>query len=452
MLNFNRYKIVKDPVHGYIKIYEHEIPVVDSHPFQRLRRVKQLAVADLVYPGAVHTRFSHSLGVAHVIEVMVREALSKLGLRQSEIDTYVALMRIVALLHDVGHGPYSHVFEDYVLYPRKVNHEIVGARIIENHDELRQSLDRILKEIGYDVRDIARAIAATDVSDWPFKSSIANGASEKALFYMIKGAFCADIIDYLLRDSYFTGAEYGRGIDWHRLAHFLHIEGDRLAIDSRAIEVFDQIIIARLFMFSTVYYHKTVRAATKFIGNILRRIDREKLIDFDEAISNPKKYIELDDYSILVKDGVRDLPEVRQFLSREIPYRAVAEHRINLGEGSRAIETLISMSKSYIETMVSELARDRGIDVEPEVHFFIDTPKLPLNPMLSDDIVFIKDKSGEVYPRSVLDLGWFHIPKTVAVIRLYVDRRTIDDRKAEELRRIFIDVVEGRRSEIRSFY
>jgi len=182
MVDMNRYKIVKDAVHGYIKIYYHELPIIDSYAFQRLRRIKQLSVADIVYPGAVHTRFQHALGTAHIAEVIVREILRKLHLKQSDIDMYVALIRIIALLHDIGHGPFSHLFEDYILLPKGLTHEDIGAAIILNIDDLSSTIDSILNSYGYSVSYVANALKSRDIGEWPFISNITQDVNEKVFF------------------------------------------------------------------------------------------------------------------------------------------------------------------------------------------------------------------------------------------------------------------------------
>jgi len=422
-----RFKIVKDPVHGYIRILPHELEILDTFAFQRLRRIKQLAVVDLVYPGAVHTRFSHSLGVAHVVEKFLEELLPKAEVPQSERERYLVFMRLVALLHDIGHGPYSHVFEDFVLYPRGTSHEIVGALIIEKCAELADPIERILSEYGFRLKDIQDALKSASEEEWPLRSSLGS-SSERILFHLMKGAFSADIIDYLLRDSYYTGAGYGSGVDWIRLAHCLCVHGDKIVLDKRGLEVLDQVLIARLWMFSTVYYHKTVRAASYFVGRMLTEIDRKGVLSYDEYINEPTKYVTLDDYTILTIAMSGGVEEARDLLKRRIPYRAVAEHRIAMPDLARPLEVLLSMSKDYLETIIEEDLRRRGLEYERGRDFFIDTPKLPLNPMLGGEHIYVLDPStGEVQRRSVLELSWFHIPKTVAVIRLYIDRDRVDD-------------------------
>jgi len=441
------YKIVKDPVHGYLRIYEHEVPLVDNIVFQRLRRIKQLATAELVYPGAVHTRFLHSLGTAHVMEVFVRELLSKVRVSRSDVERYVVLMRLIALLHDIGHGPYSHVFEDAVLYPRNTNHEIMGSRIILEHSEVGSVVERIVESYGYELKDVAKAVAASNIDEWPFRSNIADELNEQALFYLIKGAFSVDIIDYLLRDSYYTGAGYGMGIDWQRIAHYLYPLGSKIALDHRAVEVFDQMILARLWMFSTVYYHKTVRAASKFMEFILRKLDERA--SFDEYISSVHRYIELDDYSVLLKAMEVGVAEIRDFLARTIPFKAIAEHRLSIRREDAGLETLLALSKSYIEELLEEELRRRGLDLEKEKHFFVDTPRLPLNPVLGDEELMIRLSDGSIVKRRVLELTWFDIPKSIAVVRLYIDRRHVED--VEIVKEAFERIVKHGEA-VRSFY
>ncbi len=444
----DNYKIVKDPIYGYVRIYEHELPIIDTLAFQRLRRIKQLAVADLVYPGAVHTRFSHSLGVAYLTQVFVEEALRRSEVPKSDIEQYVVFMRLLALLHDIGHGPYSHIFEDFVLVKRSTSHEVLGAKIARESQELAEALENALAESGFDLKTLASALEGVTIDRWPLKGGLGRG-SEEALFYILRGAFSTDIIDYLLRDSYYTGVGYGKGIDWMRIAHCISVEGRKLVIESKAAEVLDQLIIARLWMFSTVYYHKTVRAATRYVGNLLQRIDSEKIIDFDSAISDVSKYLALDDSYVLIKALERGFEEATNIASRRIPYKAIAEHRISMPNVAKPLEVLLTMSGTIIEDSIWESLKRRGIELEKGRDFFVDTPRLPLNPMLGDDTIYVQDAAtGEIVRKSVLELTWFHIPKTVAVIRLYADRTKV--REPKVLIDAFREVLKG--SELRSFY
>ncbi|RLG78136.1 MAG: hypothetical protein DRO12_00245 [Thermoprotei archaeon] len=432
----DKYKIVKDPVHGYIRIYAHELPIVDTLAFQRLRRIKQLSMAYLVYPGAQHTRFEHSLGVAHVVETMMRELLVKAGVTNDDFIQYVVLMRLLALLHDIGHGPFSHTFEGCVLIPKGLDHELMSANILLNESEITGIVEDLVEEYGYKVNDVAAALASKSIKEWPFGNSFAGNANEKALFYILKGAFSGDTIDYLLRDSYFTGAGYSKSIDWIRLAHFSEIHEDKIVVDERALEVVDQVLIARVFMFSTVYYHKKVRAIEKLVCSLLENVDR--IMGLSNYVKNVRLYMELDDYFLLSHPEIRRLPEAKALLSRRIPFKAVAEHKFLLHGQRGSIAEMAGFSARYLEQKMDEVLMARGIELKPGRDYFVDTPKLPLNPMLQDEYIFIKHGHG-VLARHVTEFTWLYAPSMIAVVRLYLDKNKME--YVDEVIKVFNDVL-----------
>ncbi len=439
-------KIIKDPIHGYIRIYRHELMIVDSMAFQRLRRIRQLSFADYVYPGATHNRFIHSLGVAHVAEIITESIVSKIDISSDERERYIVMMRLLGLLHDIGHGPFSHIFEDYILYPRGVTHEKMGAEIIRYDPEIQKAFNEIEKAYGISAELIAKMLESTSPETWPLRGSLGT-ASEKALFYVMKGAYSADIIDYLLRDSYFTGAGYGSNVDWVRLAHFTEAEKDYLVLDYRAKEVLDQVLIARLYMFTTVYYHKKVRAVQKVAGDLLLKIDEEKIINYDNYIENPERYLELDDDFIISHPEVRKLPEAQSILNRKIPYKMVLEVPIPLPE--EKLRTLLFLSRKTIQDYImSELPPEVRSVIRPDKEFFIDTPNLPFNPMISGEEVFIRESDGRISRRRVTELTWLKSPHTIALIRLYIHRNYMQ--YADIIKRAFEKVIGG--GKLRSFY
>ncbi|MDK6028235.1 HD domain-containing protein [Ignisphaera sp. 4213-co] len=446
-MDLGRYKIVKDPVHGYIKIYEHELSIVDTFAFQRLRKIKQLSVADIVYPGATHTRFSHSLGVAHVTEALVRDVTRKYRVKQYDLERYVVIMRFIALLHDIGHGPFSHAFEDFILIPKGITHEDVGAEIVLQEPQISSVVERIVSEYGYKLSDVSAALKCTKKDFWPFKENIYDGGSEKALFYILKGVYSADIIDYLLRDSYYTGAGYGSNIDWYRISYYLGVVGDNIVIDYRALDALELLMLARMYMFSTVYYHKTVRAATKFLGDIMSIVQSRKIMDFNNMLKNVGEYIKLNDESFLFNPSVYSLNETRDFLSRKIPYKLVAEYRIPLANLRTPIE-FINRSKVVLENILEQELKRKSIEVEKDKDFFIDTPKLSLNPMLGSEEIIVMLEGGQITRKSIFDFTWFNIPKFAILIRLYIRRELRD--KAQIIRDVFNELFSY--EEMRSFY
>jgi len=242
---------ITDPVHRYISFSAVERDLIDTSVFQRLRRIRQLAGAHLVYPSAQHSRFEHSLGTMHIAGY-AGESL----LRKGFIDREDKLqeLRLAALLHDVGHGPFSHLFEEVLESKCNMTHEDMGKKVI-----LESEISDVLSGHGYTPSDICR------LSFGESRSSFLNE--------IIAGSLSADIMDYLPRDSLFTGAEYGK-IDYHRLiASFEVVATGHLAINKSALYSFESMLISRYEMFKAVYFHKTVRSAEVMLLHSLAQAD-----------------------------------------------------------------------------------------------------------------------------------------------------------------------------------
>ncbi len=411
--------IIKDPIHDYIKVYEHERCLVDSAPLQRLRRVLQLPASQLVYPSATHTRFSHSLGVMHVAGVLAESIYSE-GLERSEALRLHAVARLLGLLHDIGHGPFSHTFEDHVLLRYGLNHEVVGARILREHPETVRCFEKCVeKEFNVSVEQVSRAVEAPTMEAWPLRSRVGDH-SESSLYYIIKGPYSADIVDYLLRDSYYTGAYYGLGLDWRRLAYHSRAVGDTVALEHKARDVLDHLLIARLYMFKTVYYHKTSRAFDRVLGDLL--LKAEHALRIPEALEDPELYAELDDGYVLANPEVRKLEEARYVLRREVPYRLVYEVIQPLEKVSA---TLMKVGKSLLERIVGEaFARLTGLSDSSAV--FVDSPRLPTNPMFEETEISILRPDGTIARTPIRETVAGLMPREVNFFRVYLHRRYSD--------------------------
>ena len=229
---------ITDPVHKYIRFSQVEREVIDSPAFQRLRRIRQLAGAHLVYPSAQHSRFEHSLGAMHIAGLAGETLLSKRYINQAEM---VQDLRLAALLHDIGHGPFSHLFEELLEYHCNTTHEELGKKIITQSE-----IADILQRYGSSAHQICQL---------SFGQSRVNFMNE-----IISGGLSADIMDYLPRDGLFTGAEYAK-VDYHRLVSSLEVSRNRLAINRSALNSLESMLISRYEMFKAVYFHKTVRGA-----------------------------------------------------------------------------------------------------------------------------------------------------------------------------------------------
>ncbi|MHA1732206.1 MAG: HD domain-containing protein [Promethearchaeota archaeon] len=248
-------KHILDPIHGIIPITPIELDVISTPVFQRLRQVSQLSLASLVFPGATHSRFSHSLGTMHILDQLLNtlDQEGHLGdLPNQEKKNFFQEFRLAALLHDCGHIPFSHTFEN-LIQEEEIQapfHEFLGTQIIT-----RSNIANILKEGAsekYDPTLIAGIISGNIPS---VKAS--EDENYLNLLPLLHSDVDADRMDYLLRDSYFTGVRPG-GIDLSRLIRFVRIHNNLVCFDEKAQPAVEHFLFSRFHMYRTVYIHKTV--------------------------------------------------------------------------------------------------------------------------------------------------------------------------------------------------
>ena len=241
-------KVLRDPIHGYIHIdYEVIWQLLNTSWFQRLRRIRQLGGAYMVYHCAEHSRFGHSLGTYEVVRRMVAEVPDlKEALTEKEKITVMA----AALLHDVGHGPYSHAFESI----SHISHEEVTCRVITGDKEIRTILNGAAKGLAKDVADVIR-----------------HKSENKLLPQLISSQLDADRMDYLLRDAYFTGTAYGE-YDLDRILRTLRVDHDRLVVKESGVYAVENYIMARYHMYWQVYYHPSARAYECLLRGLFNRL------------------------------------------------------------------------------------------------------------------------------------------------------------------------------------
>jgi uncharacterized protein len=234
-------KIINDPVYGFIRFPEQELIKIIDHPwFQRLRNIKQMGLAHLVYPGAEHTRFAHSLGACH----LMGKALDELKAKDvvPDKDEYIAA-RIAALLHDIGHGPFSHSLEHILT---GVSHETLSRLIMQRLDEEFGGL-------------LHKAIQVFDHS-YPCRY----------LHQLVSSQMDVDRMDYLNRDSFYTGVSEGV-IGYDRILQMLTVRDNELMVEEKGVYSVEKFIIARRLMYWQVYLHKTVLGAEMLLINIFKR-------------------------------------------------------------------------------------------------------------------------------------------------------------------------------------
>ena len=223
---------ITDPIHKNIKFTNVEKEIIDTYIFQRLRRIRQLAGAHLVYPGALHSRFEHSLG-SMFLAGMAGQTLFDKGYF-TDIDL-IQHLRLAALLHDVGHGPFSHLFEEILKDSKNYSHENLGERII-----LETKISDIIKRNGY---------SASTVSSLSFGKHNSGYLNE-----VISGGLSVDLMDYLPRDSYFSGTEYGK-VDYFRIINSLEVASSKvLGINKSALYSYESMLISRYQMISRILF------------------------------------------------------------------------------------------------------------------------------------------------------------------------------------------------------
>jgi HD superfamily phosphohydrolase len=277
-------KIINDPVYGFITIDDEFIYQIISHPYyQRLRRIHQMAMALLVYPGAVHTRLHHSLGAYHLMCNALHELKSK-GVTISTEEEQAA--KIAVLLHDIGHGPYSHALEHTLI--KGVSHEEISLLLMKKMNEEFEGKMQMAIDI------------------------FTNHYSKKFLHQLVSGQLDVDRMDYLIRDSFFTGVTEGV-IGYDRIIKMLTVHDGELMVEEKGIHSIEKFLVSRRFMYWQVYLHKTVLCAEKMLVKIIERARavhaESPSAVFNFFLNNKKErgkiinhlddFCELDDYDVL---------------------------------------------------------------------------------------------------------------------------------------------------------
>lgn len=371
---------IKDPVHGYIKLTELEQKLIDTPEFQRLRRIKQLSGAHYAYPGATHTRFSHSLGALYLAGYIGDIFVSKNFLSKDDLQK----LRVAALLHDVGHGPFSHLFEEVIFSKRNITHEDLTLRVITE-----TSIKDILEDYGFSSKNIA---------------NLAIGQSKEDPLYMneiIGGGLSVDVIDYVLRDAYFTGVEYGQ-VDVHRLLNsfVVYEKENRLALDYTAMYSLEALFISRYEMFKAVYFHKTVRAAEIMLIQAFMLAD--DVLNFSN-FENIESLMELDDESIISKimhSQETSLKESKSLIEAVLNRRLIKCVYEKIVHRKDPFLYQLLTQKDVRATLKKAISAHAKV---PENTIFVDfstAPSLPVNSKreaLNELCVFTKSSKGPIF-------------------------------------------------------
>ena len=340
-------KFIRDSVYGDIRLNNFEVKIMDMPQFQRLRRIKQLGLISLIYPGATHTRFEHCIGTMNLGSKLAEE----LGLSSDEIE----LIRASALLHDVGHGPFSHVSEGVLSVP----HEELTKYVVT-----KTSMRDLLEE-KFDVNDIV---------------DIVNGKGY--LGPIVSGELDVDRMDYLLRDSHNTGVAYGI-IDYERIISNLQLE-DGLILDIKGVQAAEGALVSRYFMYPSVYQHHTTRIVNSMFRRALKKI-------IDDDIIKERDIYKYDDTDIIStfrnceNEYANDI--ISRLDNRHIPKRVKSIRLDNF----KYPEKMYKIEAEALRKAEEEIAEDYGLHKD---YVFINIAEYPR----FDEMKTQVNVDGKLYP------------------------------------------------------
>ncbi len=351
MNQINKLKILNDPIYGFISIPNPFIYDLIQHPyFQRLRRISQMGLSYLVYPGAHHTRFHHALGCMHIMQKAI-EVLRFKGVSISEEEENALLVAI--LLHDIGHGPFSHAMEHSIV--ENVNHEAISLLFMKN---LNVEFDGKLS--------LAIQIFKGDYH-------------RKFMLQLISSQLDMDRMDYLKRDSFYSGVAEGN-ISSDRLIQMMTVVNDQLVIEEKGIYSVEKFLMARRLMYWQVYFHKTSLVAELILTKVLKRAkeltqkgvvlncsepllyfmnNKIELASFDN--NTLEKFANLDDFDIIsaLKSWINNDDFILSNLSKMIINRDLLKIKLNSEK----------FSKADLETLQLEFSKDNQISIQDSNYF-----------------------------------------------------------------------------------
>ncbi len=393
---------IKDPVHGYVYITENEKEIIDSFPVQRLRRLRQLAGAEYVYPGANHTRFEHSVGVLYLAGRVVENP--KISQRISEDEA--EMIRIAALLHDVGHGPFSHVFEYLLDKELDKTHEDMTLWIVKNSE-----LKDIINKIGYSPEIGKLAIGTLHKPEKAFLDQIISSAVD------------VDKLDFIVRDTYHTGAEYGY-IDIFRLIHAIDVLDENLAVDLGALSALESFVIARIESFKSIYFHRVGRAAQIMLAIAMEKANEELGLT---RFKTPEEYLAMDDYTVwtMLKNCEKS-SEIIKNLERRRMLKCAYERTFY--EKDTMVSNIFGR-ETYRKHLQADIAKEAEVETEAVI---IDVPTVPSVPyhhsVLMEPMeipVFYKTREGDKILQRLSEISKiFDVLKGfINIMRVYTDEK-----------------------------
>ncbi|MDB5193172.1 MAG: hypothetical protein JWQ96_2735 [Segetibacter sp.] len=397
----NTRKIINDPVHGFITISDPLVFKIISHPYyQRLRRIYQMALAHLVYPGAVHTRLHHSLGAYHLIGNAIKELCNK-GVEISAEEETAA--KVAILLHDIGHGPFSHALENNLI--PGTHHETIGLKIMQLMNE----------EFGGELQ------MAIDI--------FTNQYPKKYLHQLISGQLDVDRMDYLTRDSFFTGVSEGV-IGYDRILKMLVVHTGELMVEEKGIYSIEKFLVSRRLMYWQVYLHKTVLIAEKMLLNIVARV-RALYTAGDKTLTTETSldYFLLEGASELTKETIEqfcklddfDVIHALKFWSRH-PDKVLSLLCINILDRNLLKIKLQAepFDKIFMQQKLDEVCQKLDISKEEGNYLVFSGEAVNTMYKTNDERINILFKDGQVRDISQVDNALIHKSLASPIKKFYI--------------------------------
>ena len=443
--------LIADPIHQYV-LYTRpggiageatEQDLIDSPWMQRLRRVPQLQSARWVFPAAEHSRFQHSLGAMHLAGRLAQQlypSLRAIFPDGPSAPLLEELLRMAGLLHDVGHGPFGHFFDDNFLIDYDLTHELVGQRIIR-------------EELGDIIRNLRRSPSAAFNADERIDPEWICYLMGKSYTHpleshpkwlphlkpLLSGVFTADNMDYVLRDSYMCGVAVGP-IDIERIIYYSFFSEKGLTLDRGGLQAFIMFLNARFYMYTNVYYHRTTRGIDLHLKEIFR--DTMKLAFPYDLRKELHPYLHLTEWTLLEEVGRwhdatdpdrKSLGvEWRQILDRRLRWRMSHEVILDLfeprlGQGFLDAETVERRVRAYLPASLR--------DFPFKIDMALQDPR-PLNPLkMGDRQIYVYDASRDKVTAEPLTELLKYLPGKVAQCRIFASSHEHDAQLATALER-----------------